>query len=201
MRISLALLVGALCVGAFYSAAAQTKTPGRKIYFQNPSFEDTPRASASPNGWGSATAGSTPDILPGAWGLECAAQQGKTCLGLVTREDGTSEDVGQTLPVALYRDSCYAFTIFLAHAQKYVGYNQPVSLRVWGSINGQKTELLSSSPMVGHAEWRKYSFQFVPRQNLRGLIFEAYFAPGVLFHYKGNVLLDNCSPIEQCIRA
>jgi hypothetical protein len=33
------------------------------------------------------------------------------------------------------------------------------------------------------------------------LIFEAYYAPGVVFKYKGNLMLDNCSPLEKCIRA
>lgn len=140
--------------------------------------------------------------MPGAWGINFPPQDGKTCLGLVTREDGTVEDVGQLLLNTLQKDSCYTFSIQLAHALKYVGYNQAVRLRVWGSsAKGQKQELLASSPMVSHTDWKLYKFQFVPRQNTRFITLEAFFAPGVLFRYKGNILLDNCSPIERCDRA
>lgn len=140
--------------------------------------------------------------MPGAWGLKCPPQDGKTCLGLVTREDGTREDIGQMLPEVLKKDSCYTFTLYLAHASQYVGFNQPLRLRVWGGARkGEKTQLLDSSPLIDHADWRPYKFQFIPGSDLKYLCFEAYFGPGVLFKYKGNILLDNCSVILRCNRA
>ena len=173
-----------------------------KIYFQNPSFEDTPRQSASPAGWESLTDDSTPDILPGAWGVKAPAQQGKTCIGLVTRTDGTREDVSQLLEQTLKGGTCYTFSIYLAHAPTYVGYNQPVQLRVWGgAVRGAKSVLLYSSPLIDHTAWKKYDVEFMVASDVRYITFEAYFGPGVLFHYKGNILLDNCSPIERCDRA
>ncbi len=172
-----------------------------KIYFQNPSFEDKPRESASPVGWESMTEGSTPDILPGPWGVQFAAQHGRTCLGLVTRADGTREDVGQLLNATLQKETCYTFSIYLAHASAYVGYNQPVRLRVWGGASrGAKETLLYSSPLIDHTVWKKYKVEFLTSGEVRHITFEAYFAPGVLFLYKGNILLDNCSPIERCDR-
>lgn len=37
--------------------------------------------------------------------------------------------------------------------------------------------------------------------DMRYITFEPYYAPGVLFHYCGNILLDSCSPIVRCDRA
>jgi hypothetical protein len=172
-----------------------------KIFFRNPSFEGKGQSSTIPEGWVSSN-GSTPDILPGAWGLDCSVHDGKTCLGLVTREDGSREDVSQALGEPLKKDQCYAFSLHLAHLSKYVGYNQAVRLRVWGgSSKGSKEQLLDASPLIEHTDWKQYKFQFTPKTAVKYITFEAYFAPGVLFKYKGNILLDLCSPIEQCDRA
>jgi hypothetical protein len=173
-----------------------------KIRFYNPSFEDTPKASTAPAGWRTWTRGCTPDIMPGAWGVQCTPQDGRSCLALVTREDGTYEDISQVLSLPVKKDSCYTFSIYLCNAPKYVGYNMPVRLRVWGGAKpGQKEELLASSPLVSNSDWRSFKFQFVPSKTLRCITFEAYYAPGAVFKYRGNVMLDNCSPIERCDRA
>lgn len=173
-----------------------------KIYLSNPSFEDKPRASASPVGWYSGVPGSTPDILPGAWGLNLPAQEGKTCLGLVTRSDNSSETISQELPAVLKSGECYKFEIWLAHAEQYVGFNKPCRIRVWGS--GSKTDkgqLLTSSPLVSHSDWRLYKLRFTTSSEIRFITLEAWYGPGVTFQYNGNILLDNCSPIELCERA
>lgn len=176
--------------------------PGEKNRFRNHSFEDTPRASASPAGWYSDTPGSTPDILPGAWGIEFPPQEGKTCLGLVTRSDNTTEDVTQALATPLSAGTCYSFSVFLAHAEKYVGFNQPARLRVWGSaVKGSKGKLMASSPLINHSDWRNYRFEFFTPTEIRYITLEAWYAPGVIFKYNGNILLDNCSDIQRCDRA
>jgi len=176
--------------------------PSGKIFFRNPSFEDTPRASAVPKGWHSSTPGSTPDILPGAWGIEFAPQAGNTCIGLVVRHDGTTEDIAQALAEPLDADACYTFSINLAHVEQYVGFNQPARIRVWGSATrGTKGVLLTSSPLINHSDWRQYQLQFLTKESVRYLTLEAWYGPGVIFKYNGNILLDNCSPIEKCARA
>ncbi len=177
--------------------------PGTVIPVRNPSFEDdAPTHSKLPKGWQSYTAGSTPDILPGAWGIRFAAQDGKTCVGLVTRDEGTCEDISQGLPESLKGGTCYTFSIYLAHTPKYVGFNHPVRLRIWGGAGrGKKEMLLASSPLIDHSDWRKYPFQFVPARDMRHITFEAWYGPGITFKYKGNILLDNCSAIEKCDRA
>ena len=189
----------------FFCLGFQTTGPGQqadgKIHFKNPSFEDYPRASACPKGWVSHTPGSTPDIMPGAWDIEVPAQDGETCVALVTREDGTREDIAQKLSQVLKSGTCYTMSIYLAHAPQYVGYDHPVRLRIWGGTGKKKQQLLTSSGLVDHKEWKKYTFQFVPKYNLQYITFEAYYAPGALFKYRGNIALDNCSPIERCDRA
>ena len=173
-----------------------------KIYFSNPSFEDTPRASASPSGWYSDIPGSTPDILPGAWGLNLPAQEGKTCLGLVIRSDNSSEAISQELPAVLKSGECYKFELWLAHAEQYVGFNKPCRIRVWGSSSKTgKKQLLTSSPLVSHSDWRLYKLRFSTSSEIRFITLEAWYGPGVTFQYNGNILLDNCSPIELCERA
>jgi len=187
---------------SYFMFSLQLQPEQKKISFVNPSFEDQPRASASPAGWNSHTPGSTPDIMPGAWGIPFAPQDGKTCIGLVTRDDGTREDVGQTLTIPLQSGSCYAFSIWLAHSGKYVGYDAPIRLRVWGGATaGAKTVLLASSPLINHSDWRQYKLLFTTKQQIRHITLEAYFGPGMLKAYKGNILLDNCSAIEKCDRA
>ena len=169
--------------------------PGTVIPVRNPSFEDdAPTQSKSPKGWQSITPGSTPDILPGAWGIQFAAQDGKTCVGLVSREDGSVEDISQGLPETLKSGTCYTFSIHLAHASKYVGFNHPLRLRIWGSASrGKKEVLLTSSKLIDHNEWRKYSFQFVPTRDIRFITLEAGYGPGISFTFKGNFLRDNVS--------
>lgn len=176
--------------------------PDGKIYFQNPSFEGRPAESTSPQGWQSLTPGSTPDILPGAWGVQVVPRDGQTCLGLVTRDDNTVEDVTQALPGMLKAGTCYTFTLYLAHAPSYAGYNLPVRLRIWGGAGRSgREQLLDASPLIDHTDWRLYKFEFVPKRDMRVLTFEAYYGPGVMFRYKGNILIDHCSPIERCDRA
>ena len=186
----------------FLSLAAFSAQPSGKIYFRNPSFEDAPGSGKCPKGWHFTNQGSTPDLLPGAWEIMVPAQDGKTCLGLIVREDGTREDICQALAEPIKGGQCMAFTIYLAHANKYVGYNKPTRLRIWGCTEkGSRGELLATTPLIDHTDWRPYKFELSPTVNVTQLIFEADYAPGVVFKYKGNILLDNCSPLEKCIRA
>lgn len=176
--------------------------PSGKTYFRNPSFEDLPKASAVPTGWHTITPGSTPDILPGAWGLEFLPQDGNTCIGLVIRHDGSTENIAQALAEPLAPDACYSFSVYLAHIEKYVGFDNPARIRVWGSASRtEKGSLLSSSPLINHSDWRHYTFQFITKETVRYLTIEAWYAPGTIFKYNGNIVLDHCSPIEKCARA
>jgi hypothetical protein len=171
------------------------------IWLANPSFEDKPGASLIPKGWISKTKGSTPDIMPGAWGINASPHGGLTCLGLVVREDNTSEDIAQVLSEPLKSGECYAFQIWLKSLPKYVGYNQPCQLRVYGGTDGGRDVLLAQSPLITQGDWKEYKLQFTPRQNCTSITLVAWYGPGVMFKYKGNILLDDISPIVRCNRA
>lgn len=173
-----------------------------RIYLRNASFEGEPGHDRTPTGWYSCTLGSTPDIFPGAWGIKhVQPQHGATCLGLTVRDDGTTEDISQALGEKLIAGNCYTFKMWLAHTDSYVGYNRPARIRVWGGTSrGKKECLLDTSPVISGSEWKEYRFQFMAKGDYTHLTLEAWYAPscGV---YRGNILLDNCSPIQRCNRA
>jgi hypothetical protein len=180
----------------------QTQLPVYTV-FSNPSFEHSVKKEGLfPKGWSSTTPDNTPDILPGGWGVQHMAHEGQTCVGLVTRETGSTEDLGQYLALPLHPNDCYTFSIYLSHAKAYVGYNQPVRLRVWGGQKpGQKQVLLGTSPLIAHTDWKLYHFQFEVKQRLPCITLEASFGPGTTFKYRGNILLDACSAVWKCEKA
>jgi hypothetical protein len=189
------VLLGIFCVGILNSSA--------QVRLQNPSFEGQPGQDGSlPSGWLSCKRGSTPDILPGAWGVYLEPSDGKTFLGLITREDGSWESISQHLSTPMQANECYLLTLDLAHAKGYSGYNMPTRLRVWGGTSCRnKTELLAESDMIKHDDWKTYSFELNAKKECTYLFLEAYFAPGIYFSYKGNLLLDNCQVLTKCARA
>ena len=69
-----------------------------QIYLRNPSFEsDAPQDATMPSSWLGCNMGTTPDILPGFWGVMQEASDGNNFLGLITRRDGTYEAIAQRL--------------------------------------------------------------------------------------------------------
>jgi hypothetical protein len=170
--------------------------------FDNSSFEGDPQDATVPQNWIPCKAGTTPDILPGPWGVYTEPADGKTFVGLITREDGTWESIGQRTKQILKAKECYAFSIDLAHSDTYAGYNLPIRLRVWGGYDRcAKDQLLGETDLINHTDWVTYPFQFYPAKEIRYIILEAHYAKGVAVPYKGNVLLDHLSPIKNCTRA
>jgi len=49
-----------------------------QIFLNNPSFEDTPSDATTPMGWFECEEYTTPDILPGYWGVYDEAVEGET---------------------------------------------------------------------------------------------------------------------------
>ncbi|MEM6967720.1 MAG: carbohydrate binding domain-containing protein, partial [Bacteroidota bacterium] len=173
-----------------------------QIYLDNSSFEGPADDATMPTGWHACKEGTTPDIMPGPWGVTKEAYEGETYLGLITRENGTWESIEQRLSSPMKYGNCYTFSLWLAHTRKYAGYNLPLKLRIWGS--GEKcdrAQLLAETKFVKHQDWRKYEFEFYPKNTINYLVFEAHFADGVYISYKGNILLDDLSEISICKRA
>ncbi len=170
-----------------------------QIRLENASFEGEPQDATVPIGWIPCEIGTTPDILPGPWGVYQEASDGETFMGLISRADGTFESVGQRLSQSLEKGECYSLNMDLAKSNTYTGYNNSLKIRIWGSFNRcQKAELLYESPLVGHTDWENYSFSFMPKFNYHYIIIEAY-APKNK-SAKGNILIDNLSLIVPCKR-
>ncbi len=173
-----------------------------QIYFDNSSFEGNPEDATMPTGWHHCLDGTTPDLLPGPWGVIKEAHEGDTYLGLISRENGTWESIEQRLSQPMKRGECYQFSLMLSYTKKYAGYNLPLKLRIWGSSSKcGRDQLLAETRFVRHEDWRKYDFDFYPKADINYVIFEAHFADGVYISYKGNILLDDLSKIKKCDRA
>jgi len=173
---------------------------GQPARLLNPSFEGEPRDATMPRGWYQCEKGTTPDILPGPWGVYLEAEAGETYLGLITRENGSWESIGQRLSKPLEKDECYYITVSLAHSDAYMGYDQPIKLRIWGGNSKcERTQLMGESKRIDHTEWATYSFDFTAEEKMKYLVIEAYHSDQEFAH-SGNILVDNISAIHKCGR-
>ena len=169
--------------------------------FNNGSFEDDPSDATTPHGWYECEALTTPDIFPGVWGVYGEASDGNTYMGLITRPNNTWESIGQRLVKPLESNNCYTFSIDLAHAKTYAGYNQPLRLRIWaGSSKCQKGKMIFESDLIEHADWKTYIIKFNSEEKYTHIILEAYHNESPII-YKGNILLDHLTSIRLCGRA
>jgi hypothetical protein len=172
-----------------------------QIELKNPSFESLPGESITPLDWENCDKVSSPDVLPGPWGVKLAPQDGISYLGLVVREDNTQEFVVQELSVPLRPKTCYQFTISLATSASYVGYERPAVLRVWGSNSKcEKEVLLGVSSNIVSNNWQEEIIGIYTEKAFKYIIFEAYYKQPSLYFYKGNLLLDNTSILLECER-
>ena len=184
-----------LLLGAFLVVTP----PKTSIKLMNPSFEGEPQDATTPQGWDACGLYSTPDILPGPWGVYQKPSEGQTFIGLISREDGTWEYLGQQLTKPMKATKCYNFNIQLARSTGYVGYNRPLRLRIWGGTKKcKKEEMLGASPAIKHLTWKNYEFNFFPKKKYTFITLEAYYVGDE--QYRGNLFIDNCSSIESCDR-
>ncbi|MEM6963353.1 MAG: hypothetical protein AAF573_01225, partial [Bacteroidota bacterium] len=189
---------------------------GEPIILNNPSFEDMPRPSMQPRGWYDCgylnfPLESPPDIHPvldkPSFGVDRAAYDGKSYLGMVVRENESWESIAQRLVRPLEAGKCYSFSIHLATSDTYlsslrgagdreVSFTEPLKLRIWGGTGlCGKDILLAESTLIKNKEWKEYSFKFEPKRTVKYLILEAFFKTPTLSPPNGNILLDNASPI------
>lgn len=172
-----------------------------QITLINPGLEDTPSDATVPQGWSACAWMTTPDILPGYWGVYTEAYEGDTYAGIITRENSTFESFGQRLSAPLKRDTCYQMSLQLAHSKVYAGYGNPIRLKI--SISDElcgESELIYTSPLIDHEDWRIYKFSFTPKQKAQYILIEAYHSDKP-HSYKGNILIDAISSIKECLRA
>ncbi len=163
----------------------------------NASFEDTPADATMPSGWWLIEPGTTPDILPGFWGVYNDASDGETFIGLITREDRSFESIGQRLPQTLKQSTCYQFTIDLAQSEEYAGYNNPIELKIYiGSKKKHRDQLIFDSEPINNLDWEMHRIEFIPDKDMRYIIIEASSPQQTT----GNILIDNITPIVKCNR-
>jgi len=168
----------------------------------NPSFEGEAQDATIPVGWIGCEPNTTPDILPGYWGVYTEASEGETYAGIITRRDGSFESIAQRTKKPLEKGICYSFAMDLAYSKTYSGYNGKIKLRVWGGDSKcAKTQLLYESQVIENTNWLNHNIQFKPESQLKYLIFEANFNDKKPNFYNGNLLMDNISPIKGCNRA
>lgn len=179
------------------TAAFQTSL-AQGIELFNASFEGEPQDATVPQGWIACKEGTTPDILPGFWGVYTEPNDGETYVGLITRHNNTWESIGQRLTAPLVKDRCYEWSLDIAHSDTYSGYNGPIRLRVYiGKLKCQKDQLIYESPLIEHLDWKTYSFKFTPVEECRYILLEAFHSEEP-FEYQGNILLDRLRAIRPC---
>ena len=188
-------------LGAFIMLIGSTSV-NAQITLNNPSFEGIPKDAVTPRGWSSCGNYTTPDILPGHWGVTRDPINGNTFVGLITREDNTWEYIGQQLSQPMKANECYTFQANIARSPFYAGYNKPIKMKIWGGTDScEKEQLLAQTEPIIHSDWKPYDFLFFPKKSYQFIIFEAYFVDGTTVPYRGNFLMDNCSTIDVCERA
>lgn len=166
----------------------------------NASFEGEARDATVPRGWLICTEGSTPDILPGPWGVYNEPSHGETYVGLITRENGTWESLGQKLTEKLEEDRCYQMSLDVARSDTYADYHDPIKLRIWcGKSKCDRSQLILETDFIRSTEWEKLEFNFTAKTDMNYILIEAFIREGN-FSHKGNVLIDNISAIVQCGR-
>lgn len=166
----------------------------------NPSFEDEPADATMPMGWFSTERGTTPDILPGPWGVTTEPFEGETYVGLITRIDHSFESIGQRLAEPFEKGACYSFSFAMHHSNTYNGYNEIIYLRIWGGTRkGKSSQLLYQSTLKELDDWEEIKVKFTAEKKLKYIKFEAYW-PEDKEPRNGHILIDNISPIKKCTK-
>ena len=195
------------------------------ISLSNPSFEDTPHignSSTSIKQWHDCgQKGETPpDIQPNIdpfkepfFGVTTKAYDGKTYLGMVTRDNETFEGIGQKLEKPLLAGRTYAFNLFLARSATYISlgrtgssknkpaeYTNPITIRIFGGNDYcEQSQLLATTEPVTNSEWKDYSLVFTPNKEYNYILIQAFYKTPTLFPYNGNILVDHLSDIVEVV--
>lgn len=173
-----------------------------QIQLINPSFEDEPADATLPSGWWKIDKETTPDILPGFWGVYNEASEGETYIGLITRPNRTWECIGQKLGESLKKGNCYSMSLDLAHSITYAGYSNPTQIKIYiSNKKKKKSQLIYESDFIKHTDWRNYQFEFIPEKDMQYLLIEAYHPDVKWKGHEGNMLIDNISSIIFCGKA
>lgn len=169
------------------------------IQLLNPSFEDEAADATVPRNWIACDPNTTPDILPGFWGVYLEPSDGETYVGLITRSDGSSERIGQRFSQPLSSGNCYRFSMDICRSENYTGYNQTIQIRLWvGNSICAKDQMIYLSDPIKNNEWKTLHIEFNAKNNASHFRIEAYTNDSN--HPKGNILIDNLTAFHSCHR-
>jgi hypothetical protein len=133
---------------------------------------------------------------------------GSRFTSLLASDLGQKQSLTQVMEGILQAGRSYTFNLQLAWAKNFwqseegserpVNYDKPLRLAIWGgNAENHKAELLGITAPVSSKKWKKYFFVLKPsKADCTYLTLEADFAIEIGVFYNGNILLDNCSPIE-----
>ncbi|MGH1434854.1 MAG: hypothetical protein ACRBG0_10375 [Lewinella sp.] len=182
---------------------------GQVITMLNPGFEGEPKFSTIPPSWMNCgpVNESPPDTGPvAAFQVSTVPYEGNSYMGMVTRDNNTTESACTYLTEVLKQGQCYQFSLAVAKSGTYYSvsrtrktparYNNPTRLKIWGGV-GQcgREELLAESPIINHEDWQVYTFIIKPEMASYSVItLEAcYPKDDPAFFTNGNMLLDEAS--------
>lgn len=181
------------------------------IRLLNPSFEfDSPNQPGQlPMFWenfGSASE-SPPDLQPGFFECEVEPFDGHTSVGLVVRDNGTVEAIGQKLEKPLTAGHVYHLSVALMRSPKYfsqsrktgayVNFNEPVALMIYGigQENAENAIVLAKSEMIANEFWEVHHFDLrITEFDCHSLVFRAAY-PNKDAFCNGNLMIDRISDI------
>jgi hypothetical protein len=183
---------------------------------KNPSFEGIPSMAKCPPYWYPFGLNSTPDCQPGIFNVSNPATEGKTYVGMVSRDDRTYETMYQNLNTVLKKGKCYLFSVDVALSSSFIirgfstiDYTNPSILGIWGTdSNLVKPKLLPGEfeqlfieddsifkivPSTDFNKWKTYYFVLSPKSVDYNRIYLAALPNGYEF---SHVLIDNIKEIK-----
>jgi hypothetical protein len=125
---------------------------------------------------------------------------------LKTKDNGTYEQIAQSLDFPLEKGKCYMLSVELAKNKTFdgksrtsgelVSYTTPAVLRIWGGTSAcSERQLLAQSKPIDHTEWKNYSFALQPLYNHKYIFVEAYYTSKKVSPYNGHIIVDRFTDI------
>jgi len=191
-----------LLAAGLTAAAAQAP-----VSLVNPSFEGRTGHSQTPEGWKNCgqPGESPPDVQPDfTFGVRQPSMHGRSYIGMVARDNNTTECVYQALAQPLLGGQCYQFSLYASRSDiyesqsrltgEYANFNKPLMINIWGGAQTDNAMIpLGAIGPVWHTEWVRYDLELWVSETCNTLYIEADFTSKT--PYNGNVLIDDLSEL------
>lgn len=195
-------LLAFLCTGTLASQPI--------IAFRNAPLEGEPQANTAPHDWYYCNfpGESPPDLHPkGLYRVRLPAADGATYVGMVCRDNGTFESIGQHLPTPLRAGQCYRWRGQVARSPRYQAivrstlraddFSAPIRLVFYGgSVACADEYILGWSDSITNEKWQTITVTL--RVPARGEHLRIGVIPLDSSSVNGHVLLDALEPLVPC---